>query len=145
MNNQFLIFISLLIIFNILIFTIIENYPYGSYARSNTLGRLIPKQTDRDTNPKFHIQTEEEEEKDDENNVNNVQLIDTGDTYSGNYSWDSKYNFPYGGYIYDKAYPVYPAPNICPPELPFYSTLEGKCIAINTPIAPETPSTDIIT
>jgi hypothetical protein len=127
LNTQFLIFISLLISFNIIMFYIInrtnlENFPFGSYSRSNTYGRTTPRSRDRDE-PEDNLGTNV-------NSVDEIQQIDTNlDT--GNYKWNGNINFPYGGFTYDRTYPVYPAPNICNPEKPYYSTLEGKCISVS--------------
>jgi hypothetical protein len=94
----------------------------GSYSRSNTYGRIIPRSRDRDE--------PEDNSKNDVNSIDEIQQIDTNlDT--GNYQWNGNINFPYGGFIYKRTYPVYPAPNICSPDAPYYSTLEGKCIDVS--------------
>jgi len=140
MNSQFLIFICLLIGFNLILFSFIEKFPYGSYQRSETYGRLIPRSRDRDEikdenneNNKTKDDAKDDakdDEKNDKNSVDAIQHIDT-DLDTGNYKWNGNINFPYGGFTYDRTYPVYPAPNICDSSTPYYSTLEGKCIEIN--------------
>jgi hypothetical protein len=140
MSIQFMIFIVLLITFNLIIFSLIEKFPFGSYQRSETYGRLIPRARDRDE----IVNEDEDNAKDDKNSVDAIQKIDT-DLDSGNYKWNGNINFPYGGFIYERSYPVYAAPNVCEPDTPYYSTLEGKCIAIdNAPAAYETINSMIL-
>jgi hypothetical protein len=131
-NSQFFIFITLLISFNIIMFYIInksyEKFPYGSYQRNQTYGRISPRSRDRDS-PEENL-SEENDVKNDQNSVNAIQHIDT-DLDSENYKWNGNINFPYGGFVYERTYPVYPAPNICDTTTPYWSTLEGKCIDIN--------------
>jgi len=137
LNTQFLIFITLLISFNVIMFYIIncsdlENFPFGSYSRNPTYGRVIPRSRDRDQ-PIINsvIDTEIDPEiKSDVNNVTEIQQIDT-DLDTGNYKWNGNINFPYVGFTYERTYPVYPAPNICNSDAPYYSTLEGKCIDVS--------------
>jgi hypothetical protein len=132
-NTSFLIFISLLITFNVIMFYFInitnfENFPYGSYQRSKTYGRVIPRSRDRDE-PEIN-NSELSNKSDETNDINEIQKIDT-DLDTGNYKWNGNINFPYGSFTYERTYPVYPAPNICDEKNPYYSTLEGKCIDIN--------------
>ena len=126
MHTQFCIFIVLLITFNLIVFGLIEKFPFGSYQRSETYGRLIPRERDRDE----IVNEDEDNVKNDKNSVDAIQHIDT-DLDTGNYKWNGNINFPYGGFSYERTYPVYPAPNICDSSTPYYSTLEGKCIDIN--------------
>jgi hypothetical protein len=138
LNTQFIIFIVLLIVFNLIVFSMIETFPFGSYTRSNTYGRLIPRNRDRDEIVDNNV-TYEKDLKDDANNVDAIQYIDT-DLDAGSYKWNGNINFPYGGFIYERSYPVYPAPNICNKDTPYWSTLEGKCVSIeNTPSQSTSP------
>jgi hypothetical protein len=130
LNTQFVIFITALILFNLIIFSMIENFPFGSYTRSNEYGRLIPRDRDRDEIVDNNM-TDEKDLKNDVNSVDAIQHIDTN-LDSGKYKWNGNINFPYGGFIYERTYPVYPAPNICNKDKPYWSTLEGKCIEINS-------------
>ena len=131
-NRQFFIFISLLILFNVVMFYIIntsyEKFPFGTYQRTQTYGRVKPRSRDRDS-PEENI-SEENDIKNDQNSINTIQKIETN-LDSENYKWDGNINFPYGGFVYERTYPVYPAPNICDVSTPYWSTLEGKCIDIN--------------
>jgi len=118
-----------------------ERFPYGNYTRSETLGRLLPRSRDRDTDKKYHLNTEENnidnEEKNDKE-VSHIKLDHDESVESNNYIWDNTNHFPYGGYIYDRSYPVYLAKNICPPETPYYNTINGTCVAVDTPISTPT-------
>lgn len=146
LNIQFLIFISVLIVFNLLLFSMIEYFPFGSYTRSNEYGRLIPRDRDRDEIVDNNV-TDEKDLKNDINNVDAIQQIDT-DLDAGKYKWHGNINFPYGGFTYERSYPVYPAPNICNKDKPYWSTLEGKCVAIDnsTPsLSPSNNMTNMIT
>jgi hypothetical protein len=139
LNTQFLIFIAILIVFNLFLFSMIEYFPFGSYTRSNKYGRLIPRDRDRDEIVDNNL-TDEKDLKNDVNSVDAIQQINT-DLDAGKYServyassgykWNGNINFPYGGFTYERSYPVYPAPNICNKDKPYWSTLEGKCIAID--------------
>jgi len=146
LNLQFVIFITVIIVFNLIIFSMIEYFPFGSYTRSNEYGRLIPRDRDRDDIVDNNI-TDEKDLKNDINNVNAIQQIDT-DLDTGNYKWNGNINFPYGGFTYERSYPVYPAPNICDKDKPYWSTLEGKCVTIDnsTPsLSPSNNMTNMIT
>ena len=134
-KNHILLFFVGIFIF-IIIFNSFENFPYGSYTKSETLGRLLPRSRDRDTDTKYHLNTEENNIENEEKNdaeVNHIQLNYDESINSNNYIWDSTNHFPYGGYIYDRSYPVYLAKNICPPETPYYNTINGLCIAVDIP------------
>ena len=137
-KHNFLIFICILLFFTIYIHNYYENYPAAGYVRSNTMGRLLPRARDRDTDPKFQL-SGKNNRSDDESNDKEVQHIKLDET-SGNYVWNSYLNFPYGGYIYNSSYPVYLASNICPPEKPYYSTVDGQCLYIDIDIVKNTPS-----
>jgi hypothetical protein len=139
LNIQFLIFIAVLIIFNLVLFSMIENFPFGSYSRSNEYGRLIPRDRDRDEIVDNNV-TDEKDLKNDVNSVDAIQQINT-DLDAGKYKWNGNINFPYGGFTYQRSYPVYPAPNICNKDKPYWSTLEGQCITINNPTPSLSPST----
>jgi len=111
-----------------------EHFPYGSYVQDKLTGRLLPRARDRDTNDKYHMSkkedgTESNISRDEYEKLNHI--ITDSDT--GNYIWDTAHHFPYGGFIYDKSYPVYLARNICPEDKPYYNTLDGTCISVNTP------------
>ena len=138
-KHYFLLFLALLLIIAILLQqSYSENFPYGSYTRSNTLGRLLPRARDRDTNPAFQVNGDNSRENE-EANDKEVQHIYLDET-SGNYVWNTYLNFPYGGYIYNSSYPVYLAKDICPDEKPYYNTLNGQCIFIDIKIIKNTPS-----
>jgi hypothetical protein len=113
-----------------------EHFPYGSYVQDSLTGRLLPRARDRDTNAKYHM-NKKEDGTESNTNINRDEyerlnhIITDSDT--GNYIWDSLHHFPYGGFIYDKSYPVYLAKNICPDDKPYYNTLDGTCISVNTP------------
>jgi len=136
-KNQIIIFIFIILIL-LVIYKSYERFPYGNYTRSNTLGRLLPRSRDRDTDKKYHLDTEENNIDNEENNdkeVNHIKLDNDESVGSNNYIWDTNH-FPYGGYIYNRSYPVYLAKNICPPETPYYNTINGTCIAVDTPNTP---------
>ncbi len=138
-NHLLIIIIGIFILF-IIVSKIKENFPYGNYVRTTTMGRTLPRVRDRDNiiyNANGESNETENEDKylnenDEQNNLANqndlIQKIETENPTQ--YIWDGSYNFPYGGYYYDKSYPVYLAKEICPPEKPFYSTLDGKCTNI---------------
>jgi len=134
----FTIFIFTLLFLTVAAHTYYENYPEAGYVRSNTLGRLLPRARDRDTDPKFQLSGKNDRSNDEENDKE-VQHINLDET-SGNYVWNSYLNFPYGGYIYNSSYPVYLASNICPPEKPYYNTVDGQCIYIDINIVKNSPS-----
>lgn len=115
-----------------------ENYPYGSYVRSNTMGKLLPRARDRDTDPKFQL-SGKNDRSDDESNDKEVQHI-LLDEESGNYVWNPYLNFPNGAYVYNSSYPVYLAKEICPEDKPFYNTVDGKCIFVDMQVVKNTPS-----
>ena len=137
LNTQFLIFITILVISNLIIFSMIEKFPFGSYTRSNEYGRLIPRDRDRDEIVDNNV-TDEKDLKNDVNSVDAIQHIDT-DLDAGSYKWNGNINFPYGGFTYERSYPVYPAPNICNKDKPYWSTLEGKCVAIDNSTPTQSP------
>jgi len=137
-KNNFFIFLSILIFFTIMCHKYYENYPDGSYVRSNTMGRLLPRSRDRDTNPKFNLNGQNNRDQQDANDkeVQHIKL----DEDTGNYVWNSYLNFPYGGYIYNSSYPVYIAKGICPDDKPYYNTIDGQCIYVDIDIVKKTPS-----
>jgi len=144
MNTQFIIFITLLVIFNLLIFSLIETFPFGSYSRSNEYGRLIPRNRDRDEIIDNNV-TDEKDLKNDINSVDAIQHINT-DLDTGNFKWNGNINFPYGGFTYERSYPVYPSPNICNKDTPYWSTLEDKCVSIDDSKNPSaSPDSSMIT
>ena len=61
-------------------------------------------------------------------------------SYRLKFVWNSYLNFPYGGYIYNSSYPVYLASNICPPEKPYYNSVDGQCIYVDVNIVKNSPS-----
>lgn len=134
-KHYFLLFLTSLLIMAILLQqSCAETFPYGSYTRSNTMGRLLPRARDRDTNPAIQVNKENQDENDPE--MQHIYLDET----SGNYIWNSYLNFPYGGYIYNSSYPVYLAKDICPEDKPYYNTLNGQCIFIDIRVIKNTPS-----
>ena len=136
-KNYFFIIFGILIIF-ILSRYYSEKYPNGSYVRSNTMGQLLPRSRDRDTNPAFQL-SGKNDRPDDENNDKEVQHIKL-DEDTGNYAWNSYLDFPYGGYIYNSSYPVYIAKGICPDDKPYYNTIDGQCIYVDIELVKKTPS-----
>jgi hypothetical protein len=137
-KNYLYILIGALIFFVILSRNYFELYPAAGYVRSETMGKLLPRARDRDTNPAFQLSGKNNRDHD-ESNDREVQHINLDET-SGNYVWNSYLNFPYGGYIYNSSYPVYLASNICPPEKPYYNTIDGQCIFVDINIVKNAPS-----
>lgn len=133
MNNyNFFIFLAVLLIVTLTIHTYCEYYPNGSYVRSNTMGRLLPRSRDRDTNPAYQMNNNESNDSE----VQHILL----DEDTGNYVWNPNLNFPNGAYVYNNSYPVYLAKGICPEDKPFYSTIDGQCIYVDMKVIKNSPS-----
>jgi len=134
MDKYYLFLLLAILIYSVIvIYTYSEDYPNGSYVRSNTMGRLLPRARDRDTSLAFPLTGN------DENNDKEVQHI-LLDEESGKYVWNPYLNFPNGAYVYNSSYPVYLAKDICPDDKPYYSTIDGKCIFVDIQVLKNTPS-----
>jgi hypothetical protein len=131
MNKNILIGIFVVILIIGILYFSMENFPYGSYVQDSLSGRLLPRARDRDTNAKYHL--DQNKNKDNKLNRDEYEKLNhiITDSDTGNYTWDPLHHFPYGGYIYDKSYPVYLAKNICPDDKPYYNTIDGTCIQVN--------------
>ena len=69
-KHYFLLFLTLLLIATILVHqSYSENFPYGSYTRSNTMGRLLPRARDRDTNTAFQVNGDNSRENQETNDA----------------------------------------------------------------------------
>jgi hypothetical protein len=136
MDKYFLLLLAILLLFTIISHSYYEKYPEAGYVRTNTMGRLLPRERDRDTGLLFQPSNPSNS---DNNNLDEIQHINLDET-SGNYVWNSYLNYPYGGYIYNSSYPVYLAADICPPEKPYYDTMSGKCIFVDINIIKNAPS-----
>ena len=123
MDKYFLLLLALLLLLTIISHSYYEKYPAAGYVRTNTMGKLLPRERDRDTGLSFQPSK-------DDNGDGEIQHINLDET-SGNYIWNSYLNYPYGGYIYNSSYPVYLASDICPSEKPYYDTMSGKCIFVD--------------
>jgi hypothetical protein len=134
----FIILLSVLIYILIVLHTYSENYPFGSYVRTNTMGKLLPRSRDRDTNPAFQLNGQNDRAQQEENDkeVQHIKL----DEESGNYMWNPYQNFPNGAYVYNSSYPVYLAKGICPEDKPYYNTIDGQCIYVDIDIVKNSPS-----
>jgi hypothetical protein len=132
MDKYFLLLLTLLLLFTIISHSYYEKYPEAGYVRTNTMGKLLPRERDRDTGLSYQPPK-------DDNGGDEIKHINLDET-SGNYVWNSYLNYPYGGYIYNSSYPVYLAADICPKEKPYYDTMSGKCIFIDINIIKNTPS-----
>ena len=137
MDKLFFIFLGVLLFVIIFSQQFYENYPYGNYVRSNTMGKLLPRARDRDSNPLYLNGANSR--SDEEANDTEVQHIKL-DEDTGNYVWNSYLDFPFGGYIYNSSYPVYIAKGICPDDKPYYNTINGQCIYVDIDIVKKTPS-----
>lgn len=139
MDKYYLLLLITVLIYILIVIRIYsENYPYGSYVRSNTMGRLLPRARDRDTSTKFHLDGNNNR-SDDEKNDKEVQHIKL-DEESGNYIWNPYLNFPNGAYVYNSSYPVYLAKDICPEDKPYYNTIDGKCVYVDLQVIKNVPS-----
>jgi len=127
MNKNILIGVFIFSIILLFVYISSEHFPYGSYVQDELTGRLLPRARDRDTNDKYHLENNKKMNRDEYEKLNHIVT----DSDTGNYIWDSTHHFPYGGFIYDKSYPVYLAKNICPEDKPYYNTLDGTCISVN--------------
>jgi hypothetical protein len=135
---NFFLLLGILLISTIAIHHYYEYYPSAGYVRSNTMGRLLPRARDRDTNPAFQLNGENDRSQQ-ESNDTEVQHI-VLDEESGNYVWNPYLNFPNGAYVYNSSYPVYMAKGICPDDKPFYNTIDGQCIFVDMTVLKNTPS-----
>jgi len=131
MDRYFIIFIGTILIISLSSYFLMETFPYGNYVRSETMGRTLPRERDRDVAVN--------------NNLNNdqVEYIAT-EADASNYIFDNSLHFPYGGFIYDRSYPVYLAKNLCPDDAPYWNTLDGTCIAVSSSGEITTPSAKFI-
>jgi hypothetical protein len=98
------------------------------------MGRLLPRSRDRDTNPVFQLNGDQD--KTEESEVQHILL----DEDSGNYVWNPNLHFPNGAYVYNNSYPVYLAKGICPDDKPYYNTVDGQCIYVDIKVIKNTPS-----
>ena len=142
MDKYFIIFIVTILIISLGSYFLMETFPYGNYVRSETMGRLLPRERDRDSAVYNNLNGKNNRE-DDENNDQEVKYIAT-EADASNYIFDKSLHFPYGGFIYDRSYPVYLAKNLCPDDAPYWNTLDGTCIAVNSSGEITTPSTKFI-
>jgi hypothetical protein len=142
MDKHFIIFIATILIFTLSSYFFIETFPYGNYVRSETMGRLLPRERDRDI-AIYNYLNGNNDRKDDESNDKEVVYIAT-EADASNYIFDDSQHFPYGGFIYNRSYPVYLAKNLCPDDAPYWNTLDGTCIAVNSTGEITTPSAKFI-
>jgi len=133
---NFFIFLGIMAIITTILHTYYESYPNGSYVRSNTMGRLLPRARDRDSEPVFSLEKKQEQESEPE--VQHIKL----DEESGKYLWNPYLNFPNGAYVYNSSYPVYLAKDICPEDKPYYSTIDGQCIFVDMTVVKNSPSSE---
>lgn len=136
MDKYFIIFIGTILIISLGSYFLMETFPYGNYVRSETMGRQLPRERDRDTAVNNNLNEENE-------NNDQVRYIAT-EADASNYIFDSSLHFPYGGFIYDRSYPVYLAKNLCPDDAPYWNTLDGTCIAVSSSGKITTPSAKFI-
>jgi hypothetical protein len=130
---NFFILLGGLVLITIMLHQYIETYPNGSYVRSNTIGKLLPRARDRDSNPVSQLNGTSNS---DDAAVQHIKL----DEISGNYEWNTYLNFPYGGFVYNSSYPVYSAKGICPDDKPYYNTIDGLCINVDVEVVKNSPS-----
>jgi hypothetical protein len=166
-DYYFYIFISIVLLITILSYsveTFKEHLDYGNYTREQTLGTFVPnnQKENMDTyniagkeKNNFNVGREDEElsvptEKLDwsvsqytgpsnyGNIIYNDNTINSHVGANGNYIFDASNHLPYGGFIYDRSYPVYLAKQVCPEDAPYYDTMNGLCVPVNS-----TPSNTI--
>jgi hypothetical protein len=104
----------------------LEPFAYANYKRDKFAGRLSPKK-----GTTYPISTSKKISMDDHEKIHHIP---TDNLRKKNYTWDSEHHFPYGGFIYDRSYPIYLANNICPEDAPYYNTIDGTCIQIDPSI-----------
>jgi hypothetical protein len=122
------IIVSLLIVLTIKLCNMyVEPFAYANYKRNNFAGRLLPKKPNN-----YPISTSKKIKMDD---YVKLHHIPTDNLHNKHYKWDSEHHFPYGGFIYDRSYPIYLASNICPEDAPYYNTIDGTCIQVDPSIA----------
>jgi hypothetical protein len=142
MDKNFIILLGFLLIFSLSSYFFIETFPYGNYVRSETMGRLLPRERDRDV-AIYNYLNRNNDRKDDEDNDKEIVYIAT-EADASDYIFDESLHFPYGGFIYDRSYPVYLAKNLCPDDAPYWNTLDGTGIAVSSSGEITTPSAKFI-